>query len=156
VTGVHLWRSRPSHKNDNRNVEQKNDTLVRQYFGELRLDTPELIATGNRLYEQLWVSYNLFQPVMHLKTKTVEGDTVRRTWDEARTPYERLLATGVLSQEHQHRLQALYERTNPLQLREEIYAGLTMLWEQATAQENPAAKSSERKELAAGRKTGGR
>ncbi len=39
VSGVHLSRSRPYQKNDNRHVEQKNDTLVRQYFGELRLDT---------------------------------------------------------------------------------------------------------------------
>jgi hypothetical protein len=30
VTGVHLLRSRPYQKNDNRSVEQKNDTLVRQ------------------------------------------------------------------------------------------------------------------------------
>ncbi len=67
VTGVQLSRSRPYHKNDNRNVEQKNDTLVRQYFGEVRLDTREQIAAGNRLYEQMWVYYNLFQPVMHRK-----------------------------------------------------------------------------------------
>jgi len=39
VTGVHLSRSRPYQKNDNRMVEQKNDTLVRQYVGQLRLDT---------------------------------------------------------------------------------------------------------------------
>lgn len=139
VTGVHLSRSRPYHKNDNRNVEQKNHTLVRQYFGTLRLETAEQIATGNRLYEQMWLYYNLFQPVMHLKTKTMEGETVRRTWDEAQTPYERLQATGVLSQEQQQRLQALYERTNPLQLREEMYAGLAMLWEQASVLDGTAA-----------------
>jgi len=67
VTGVQLSRSRPYDKNDNRHVEQKNDTLVRQYFGEVRLDTREQIAAGNRLYEQMWVYYNLFQPVMHRK-----------------------------------------------------------------------------------------
>jgi IS30 family transposase len=39
VVGVKLSRSRPYEKNDNRMVEQKNDTLVRQYFGHLRLDT---------------------------------------------------------------------------------------------------------------------
>jgi hypothetical protein len=39
VSGVHLSRSRPFQKNDNRMVEQKNDTLVRQYLGALRLDT---------------------------------------------------------------------------------------------------------------------
>lgn len=139
VSGVHLSRSRPYHKNDNRHVEQKNDTLVRQYFGELRLETAELIAAGNRLYEQMWIYYNLFQPVMHLKTKTMEGDKVRRTWDEAQTPYERLTATGGLSQQHQQRLQALYEQTNPLHLREEIYAGLALLWEQATVHDETAA-----------------
>src|SRR6266566_1582489 len=139
VTGVHLSRSRPYQKNDNRHVEQKNDTLVRQYFGELRLDTPEQIAAGNVLYERMWVYYNLFQPVMHLREKTVDGDKVRRKWDEAQTPYQRLLATGVLSQEQQQRLQTLYEQTNPLLLREEIYAGLDALWETAVLQNGTAA-----------------
>jgi hypothetical protein len=139
VTGVHLSRSRPYHKNDNRNVEQKNDTLVRRYFGQLRLETPEQIAAGNRLYEQMWVYYNLFQPVMHLSEKIVDGERTQRKWDEPKTPYERLLATGVLSQEQQQRLQQLYEQTNPWQLRQAIYAGFTQLWEQATGHETTAA-----------------
>jgi hypothetical protein len=139
VTGVSLSRSRPYQKNDNRHVEQKNDTLVRQYFGELRLDTPEQVAAGNALYERMWVYYNLFQPVMHLIEKTVDGDKVRRKWDEAQTPYQRLLATGVLSQEQRERLQALYEQTNPLLLREEIYTGLAALWDTAGAQNGTAA-----------------
>lgn len=139
VSGVHLSRSRPYQKNDNRHVEQKNDTLVRQYFGELRLDTPEQIAAGNALYERMWLYYNLFQPVMHLTEKTVEGDKVRRKWDEAQTPYQRLLATGVLSPEQQERLQALYEQTNPLLLREEIYTGLAAIWDAALAQNGTAA-----------------
>jgi len=139
VTGVHLSRSRPYQKNDNRYVEQKNDTLVRQYFGELRLDTPEQIAAGNALYERMWLYYNLFQPVMHLCEKTVDGDKVHRKWDQAQTPYQRLLATGVLSQEQQARLQALYEQTNPLLLREEIYAGLDVLWTTAVVVQNGTA-----------------
>ena len=76
---------------------------------------------------------------MHLSEKTVDGDKVRRKWDEAQTPYQRLLATGVLSQEQQERLQALYEQTNPLQLREEIYAGLVALWDAAVPQSGTAA-----------------
>jgi hypothetical protein len=139
VTGVHLSRSRPYQKNDNRHVEQKNDTLVRQYFGEVRLDTPEQIAAGNALYERMWLYYNLFQPVMHLNEKVVEGDKVRRKWDQAQTPYQRLLASGVLSQEQQQRLQTLYEQTNPLQVRNEIYAGLAALWETALIQNGTAA-----------------
>jgi hypothetical protein len=139
VTGVRLSRSRPYQKNDNRHVEQKNDTLVRQYFGELRLDTLSQVAAGNALYERMWLYYNLFQPVMHLTEKIVEGDKVRRKWDQAQTPYQRLLTTGVLSQERQERLQTLYEQTNPLRLREEIYAGLAVLWETALAQSATAA-----------------
>ena len=139
VSGITLSRSRPYQKNDNRNVEQKNDTLVRHYFGKLRLDTAEQIATGNALYERMWVYYNLFQPVMHLAEKIVEGDTVRRKWDEAQTPFQRLLATAVLSQEQQERLHTLYEQTNPLLLREEIYTGLAALWDAAVAQSGTAA-----------------
>jgi hypothetical protein len=139
VTGVTLSRSRPYQKNDNRNVEQKNDTLVRQYFGQLRLDAPEQVAAGNALYERMWLYYNLFQPVMHLTEKIVEGDKVRRKWDQAQTPYQRLLATAVLSPEQQERLNALYEQTNPLLLREEIYTGLAVLWDTALAQNETAA-----------------
>lgn len=129
VTGVQLSRSRPYHKNDNRNVEQKNATLVRQYFGTLRLDTPEQVAAMNALYEQMWLYYNLFQPVLHLAEKRVGPDGVQRIWDTAQTPYQRLLASGKLSAEQQARLQTLYGQTNPLRLRQAIYEGLAALWD---------------------------
>ncbi len=132
VVGVQLSRSRPYQKNDNRIVEQKNDTLVRQYFGDLRFDRPEQIEAMNMLYEQMWLYYNLFQPVMHLIEKTAVGDKVRRKWDQACTPFERLKATGKLSAEQEQRLQTLYEQTNPQQLREEIYQRLAQLWSQST------------------------
>jgi len=139
VTGVQLSRSRPWHKNDNRMVEQKNDTLVREYLGDLRLDTPEQIVALNTLYEQMWLYYNLFQPVLHLCEKTMVGDKVRRKWDAAKTPYERLLASGVPSQEQQAHLQQLYAQTNPLQLREAIYQQLEAIWQSATASPSSAA-----------------
>jgi hypothetical protein len=133
VVGVQLSRSRPYQKNDNRIVEQKNDTLVRQYFGDLRFDRPEQIEAMNALYEQMWIYYNLFQPVMHLIEKTAVGEKVHRKWDQARTPFERLKATGKLSAEQEQRLQTLYEQTNPRRLREEIYQGLAQLWSHSMA-----------------------
>ena len=129
VTGVQLARSRPYHKNDNRFVEQKNASLVRQYFGILRLDTPEQVAAMNALYEKMWLYYNLFQPVLHLTQKQVHPDGIVRKWDTAQTPYQRLVASGRLSAEQQARLQTLYEQTNPLRLREEISQGLAALWD---------------------------
>src|SRR5229473_3802101 len=139
VSGVQLSRSRTFQKNDNRFVEQKNDTLVRQYLGDLRLDTPEQIVALNALYEDMWLYYNLFQPVLHLCEKTMVGDKVRRKWDAAKTPYERLLASGMLSHEQQARLQQLYEQTNPLQLREALYRQLEALWQSALKEPTSAA-----------------
>jgi hypothetical protein len=54
-------------------------------------------------------------------------------------PYQRRLSTGALSQEQQERLQALYEQTNPLLLREEISTGLAVLWDGALVQTGTAA-----------------
>jgi hypothetical protein len=121
-----LSRSRPYHKNDNRFVEQKNSTLVRAYLGYDRLDTVAQILAVNELYDKMWVYYNLFQPVMRLSEKTwihEEGQPsrVKRRFDEASTPFDRLCQTKAISAERKEQLQALRDQTNPRQLRQEIY-----------------------------------
>lgn len=127
ITGLALSRSRPWHKNDNRIVEQKNDTLVRAYLGHWRLDTIEQCAALNALYDRMWRYYNCFQPVLHLVAKTVQGTRVRRKWDTAQTPLDRLLATQVLATDTRATLERLREGTNPRTLRREIYRALTDL-----------------------------
>ncbi len=129
ITGLTLSRSRPYQKNDNRFVEQKNASLVRQYFGTIRLDTADQFKAMNVLYDKMWLYYNFFQPVMHLQEKISQADHVVRHWDQAQTPYERLLATATLSPEQQTRLQALHDQTNPMVLRKEIYRLLAALWD---------------------------
>lgn len=129
VTGLSLSRSRPYRKNDNRFVEQKNATLVRAYVGYDRLDTGRQYAALNALYDQLWVYYNLFQPVLHMVRKDVVEGKLHRKWDRAQTPYQRLLISGVLSSEQEARLATLYARTNPRQLRKAIYQAVERLWE---------------------------
>ena len=84
VTGLTLSRSRPFNKSDNRFVEQKNNTLVRAYLGYDRLDTPQQCVAVNALYDQLWVYYNLFQPVLHLIGKDMVAGKMERRWDRAR------------------------------------------------------------------------
>jgi hypothetical protein len=130
ITGLRLSRSRPAQKNDNRFVEQKNDSLVRAYVGHGRLDTPAQAAALDALYDQMWTYYNLFQPVLHLVEKTPDAadrTRVRRRWDAAQTPFERLCATGALAAADHAALAALREGTNPRALRREIYAGLARL-----------------------------
>jgi hypothetical protein len=129
ITGLRLSRSRPYHKNDNRFVEQKNDSLVRAYFGTARLDTPAQCAALNALYDQMWLYYNLFQPVLHLTNKEVIDGRLKRQWDRAQTPYERLRATEVLSPEAHDHLAELYAAANPRHLRRAIHTAIPRLWE---------------------------
>ncbi len=68
---VTLTRSRLFHKNDNPRVEQKNATLVRAHLGDYRLDSVVQALALNRLYDKMWLYYNLCQPVMHLIDKEV-------------------------------------------------------------------------------------
>lgn len=131
IVGLTLSRSRPYHKNDNRFVEQKNDTLVRAYFGQMRLDTPAQCQAMNAIYDQMWLFYNLFQPVMHLAVKEITDGKCKRRWDEAKTPYQRLLEKKVLAEEAEAKLTALYEQTNPRQLRKQIYDAIAKLGEKA-------------------------
>jgi transposase InsO family protein len=128
LAGLKLSRSRPYHKNDNGIVEQKNDTLVRAYLGHGRLDTAAQAQALDELYEQLWLYYNLFQPVLHLAEKVVTDNRLRRKWDTATTPYQRVVATGVVDEDWRATLDARYARTNPRQLRRTIYEQLGWLW----------------------------
>ena len=127
VHGARVSRSRPYHKNDNRFVEQKNSSLVRDYLGYDRLDTVTQTLALNQLYDQMWVYYHLFQPVLHLVAKEVVPATaeqpakLRRHHDAARTPFDRLCATGTLDAPRQEQLERLRDRTNPRRLRQVIY-----------------------------------
>ena len=142
MTGVRLSRSRPYRKNDNRFVEQKNATLVRAYVGYERLDTPGQCVALNGLYDQLWVYYNLFQPVLHLVGKEVVDGKLRRTWDQAQTPYQRLVASGILSSHQRRNLATLYAETNPRQLREAIYQAVEQLWHHPKHAQTPNRKEA--------------
>jgi len=124
---VYLSRSHPYRKNDNRLVEQKNSSLVRAYLGYDRLDSVAQTLALNLLYDKMWIYYNLFQPVMHLQEKIYVSDQsgssrVKRRFDKAQTPFERLCATDAISPERREQLEQLRKRTNPRRLRKEIYA----------------------------------
>jgi len=133
VQGVKLSRSRPFRKNDNPRVEQKNSTLVRAYLGHDRHDSVSQVLATNRLYDQMWIYYNLFQPVMHLVEKEViqqDGQPIRvkRRHDQARTPFDRLCATDAILPEHRQQLESLRDQINPRQLRQQIYDAIDKLF----------------------------
>lgn len=131
IKGVSLSRSRPYHKNDNRFVEQKNSTLVRAYFGYDRLDTVAHTNLLNQLYDKMWLYYNFFQPVMRLEEKifVAKDQPLKRRFDQAQTPFDRLCQTGAICDRLRRQLETLRDQTNPRQLRQEIYATIDRLFD---------------------------
>jgi hypothetical protein len=133
VSGVQLSRSRPYQKNDNRFVEQKNATLVRSFLGKDRFDSVAQTQALNTVYDQMWLYYNFFQPVLRLSQKTIhtaaDGTSrVHRHYHQAQTPLDRLLNSGVLPREQAEQLEHLRTQTNPRQLRRKIQALLDHLF----------------------------
>ena len=95
-------------------------------FGFDRLDTVAQTLVANQLYDRMWVYYNLFQPVMRLSQKSFspkgeQATRVKRRYNQASTPFDRLCATTAINQERREQLQALRDRTNPRRLRQEIH-----------------------------------
>lgn len=133
IKGLELSRSRPYQKNDNRFVEQKNETLVRAYLGHDRLDTVSQTLALNHLYELMGRYYNLFQPVMRLAEKSLitlpdQSTRLKRKHDLAQTPFDRLCATKAIAPHQQLQLEQWRQQTNPRQLRREIYQALETLF----------------------------
>lgn len=133
MSAVEITRSRPYRKNDNRFVEQKNGSLVRAYFGDERFDTVQQTILFNLIYDRMWFYYNFFQPVMRLVEKTILPSSngkkrVKRRYDKAQTPFDRLSATDGLPPGDIKQLERLRLETNPVQLREEIYSMLDQLF----------------------------
>jgi hypothetical protein len=117
---VTFTRSRPGRKNDGCYVEQKNWTVVRQAVGYLRYDTAEELEVLTELYTYLEPWVNFFQPQMHLMEKIRDGAKVTRRYDEARTPYQRLMGAPEISGRTKTALTRTYEGLNPAQLKRAI------------------------------------
>jgi len=121
LPNLHLSRSRPYQKNDNRFVEENNHSLLRAYLGHDRFDTLAHLHILRPLYDQLWLYHNLFQPVMRLQSKeALTPFKYRRKFDPAKPPIDRLIEMKCLNDTTRKQLEDLRNKTNPLVLREQI------------------------------------
>ena len=129
--GIKFTRSRSYKKNDNAHVEQKNWSVVRRLVGYDRYNSHAALEYLNRLYGLVRLYTNFFQPALKLRLKTRHGARVHKVYDVACTPYQRLVASGVLDEAQQEELEQLYQSLNPVRLRAEIDATLEELWKHA-------------------------
>jgi len=117
---ITFTRSRPYRKNDSCFVEQKNYSVVRRAVGYQRCDTEQQLRLLNELYEPLDLYTNFFQPSMKLQSKERYGARVKKKYDAARTPYQRLLDSNFIPEETKEQLRDRYRLLNPAQLKRQI------------------------------------
>lgn len=117
---ISFTRSRPYRKNDSCFVEQKNYSIVRRAVGYARYDTDEQCQLLNELYSYLRLYTNFFLPTMKLKSKERVGSRVKKKYDQALTPYQRVLQSRLVSKAKKERLRAKYAPLNPAALKRKI------------------------------------
>lgn len=126
---VGFTRGRPGKKNDNPYVEQKNWTHVRKLVGYYRYDTDRQVDLVNDLYRNEWRSYeNFFQPTIKLSGKERIGGHLKKTYEQARTPYERIMESTEVDAAVKEKLRAVYLTLNPAHLKRQIEKKLDVLF----------------------------
>jgi len=140
---ITFTRGRVAKKNDQCFVEQKNGAIVRQLVGYDRFEGEQAYRQLVELYRAVRLYVNFFQPSMKLRLKERAGGKLRRRYDPAKTPFQRLLATEVLSIEDRVRLTAIAQALDPVQLLRQIAQLQDALWKHAATQmpESVAASS---------------
>ena len=130
--GIQFTRGRPYKKDDNAHIEQKNWTHVRRILGWDRYDTVAQQDAMNALYKgELRLMMNLYQPCVKLKRKERVGSKLRRVYDAAKTPLDRLIEAcgdNALPLPIQ-RLIALRQNEDPFTLSTRIETKLRALYE---------------------------
>ncbi len=133
--GIIFTRSRSYKKNDSCHVEQKNWSVVRRLvlpFGkDNRHSSHAALECLDCIYHLLRFYVNFFQPVMKLVSKTRHGAKVHKVYDTAKTLYQRLLESGVLTPDKQAEMTATYRGLNPALLPRQINGHLEHLWKLA-------------------------
>lgn len=118
---IEFTRGRPMKKNDNAHIEEKNWTHVRKIVGYSRLETEEELFLLNQLYRgPLRLYMNYFQPTMKLIKKARVGGILKRQYDQAKTPYQRVLESKYIPESKKQVLRKIYKILNPLKLKQEI------------------------------------
>ena len=125
---ITFTRSRPYRKNDQAHVEQKNWSVVRHTVGYDRFETEEELCLLKKVYEDLRLYINFFQPVMKLIGKQrIDGKTTKY-YDKAITPYRRVLAADLITFSDKVSLTNFYVQLNPVTLRKKIDLNIGKLW----------------------------
>lgn len=125
---ITFTRGRPYKKNDQCHIEQKNWDIIRKMVGYARFETEEQLELLKRIYNLLELYQNYFQPSRKLINKERIGSKVRKKYDTAQTPCQRLLASKDISAEVKAGLRKTFCGLNPAQLLRNIQELISELY----------------------------
>jgi hypothetical protein len=118
---IFMTRARPYQHNDNAHVEQKNADIVRKNAFRYRYDTPAELDLLNELWELVNLAKNYLLPTVKVNGWTTTGSgRSRRTYDQPRTPYQRVIDSAILTPDQQAMLTAVRDELNPADLTRRI------------------------------------
>lgn len=140
---IAMSRSRPYKKNDNAHVEQRNGDWVRRHAFRYRYETATELQLLNQLWPLVMARKNHLLPcVKAIGWTTTSAGRKKRVYDKPKTPYRRLVDSGVLDPATRARLAAEHDRLNPADLARritDIQNQLIRLAERRTQTDQPAA-----------------
>ena len=128
---IDFTRGRPYNKNDNAHIEQKNWTHIRQIIGYRRMETDKQKNLMNDIYRnELRLYKNFFIPNIKLIDKKrigSHGERIKKIYDKAKTPYQRVLECKDIDLEQKQQLTKIFINSNPAELRRNLIAKLNKL-----------------------------
>lgn len=114
---IPVTRGRPYQHNDNAHIEQRNGDWVRRHAFRYRYETDTELKLLNQLWDLVMARKNHLLPcVKATGWTTTRSGRKKRTYDKPKTPYQRLLDTGMLDHTTRTRLEAEHAKLNPARI----------------------------------------
>ena len=128
--GIDLSRSRPSHKNDNMHVEERNGHVIRKMIGYNTFDCPEAVDAMNDVYDVSNPYRFHFVAVRRMIEKEKLSSRYRRKYEKkAKTPYQRILEHKDVSDAVKQKLRNIHAKLNLRTMRQEIARRISKLYD---------------------------
>ncbi|WP_351089663.1 transposase family protein [Shewanella sp. S1-49-MNA-CIBAN-0167] len=125
---ITFTRARTHRKNDQAHVEEKNGSVVRRLVGYDRYEGWKAWEALARLYRIVMMYVNFYQPSLKLLEKERVGAKVSKKYDDAKTPYQRVLLSDHVNQSTKESLRLEYERLDPVYLLAQLESLQDELW----------------------------
>lgn len=125
---ITFTRSRSYKKNDQAHVEQKNGAIVRRLVGYDRLEGINAFYALHKFYAVVRLYINFFQPSVKLLSKTRLGGKVVKKYEEAKTPYQRIMLQENISSKSKSKLKEQFYSLDPVNLLSQIEKLQKQLW----------------------------